>query len=320
MIAVLTDPGVGGTFLTWTLHYLSGHDTYYSVSEQQFVPLINNPVGQHNAHKFKPNQPLNAESARATLDKLCAQPSKSFHTIYFHNFHDDTDFESVVQLTESAANKLVVLALTKSNLLYQVRFNRRSQVRSSFVSPNELVTGADEQYQDLLEHFFKHSRDQYGLGADSPVWEQREFLALSLNHYNQLSIVDYVDRTRAHYFLDSTELFNRFDCTVAQLFDYLELEIDQSRWPNWLSVYQNWQQLHVNSLQFMLYFDSIVEAIVNNHYMDLTRFKLDLVQEAAIQRELLYKHNLALKMWRLEKFVDTQQLHNLLEENIYHKL
>ena len=54
--------------------------------------------------------------------------------------------------------------------------------------------------------------------------------------------------------------------------------------------------------------------------MDLERFNLDIFQEAAIQRELLYKHNLNLKIWQLEKFKNTKQLHNLLEPNIHHEL
>ena len=51
--------------------------------------------------------------------------------------------------------------------------------------------------------------------------------------------------------------------------------------------------------------------------MDLTRFDLDVIQEAFIQRELIYKHNLNLKTFQLEKFINTQQLHNLLEPNIH---
>ena len=65
---------------------------------------------------------------------------------------------------------------------------------------------------------------------------------------------------------------------------------------------------------------TIIESILKNNYIDLTKFNLDIVQEATIQHELLYKHNLNLKTWQLEKFMDSKQLHSLLEPNIYHKL
>ena len=51
--------------------------------------------------------------------------------------------------------------------------------------------------------------------------------------------------------------------------------------------------------------------------MDLEKFNLDLMQEAAIQRELIYNYSLNLKTWQLEKFTNTKQLHNLLEPNLH---
>ena len=55
--------------------------------------------------------------------------------------------------------------------------------------------------------------------------------------------------------------------------------------------------------------------------MDLTRFNLDIVRESTIQHVLIYKHGLTLKSWGLEKFPNnTQDLHLLLEPNIYHEV
>jgi hypothetical protein len=51
--------------------------------------------------------------------------------------------------------------------------------------------------------------------------------------------------------------------------------------------------------------------------MDLTRFNLDLMQEACIQHHLIYNYNLNFKTWQLEKFSDTKQLHSLLELNTH---
>jgi hypothetical protein len=54
--------------------------------------------------------------------------------------------------------------------------------------------------------------------------------------------------------------------------------------------------------------------------MDLNRFNLDIVQEAAIQHILLYKHSLSIKTWQLEKFNNTKQINALLEPNTYHEV
>ena len=68
---------------------------------------------------------------------------------------------------------------------------------------------------------------------------------------------------------------------------------------------------------FVAYFDKIINYIIEGYELNLDKFNLDLVQEAAIQHELIYKHNLNLKTWQLTKFTNTRQLHNLLEPNIH---
>jgi hypothetical protein len=66
--------------------------------------------------------------------------------------------------------------------------------------------------------------------------------------------------------------------------------------------------------------DEIINLIIEGRPMDLKRFDLDVLQESVIQHFLLYKHNLNLKTFGLEKFENTLQLHNLLEPNVYHQL
>jgi hypothetical protein len=104
---------------------------------------------------------------------------------------------------------------------------------------------------------------------------------------------------------------------MQDLFDYLEIKIDNERIVYWNTVYLSWRKIHYNRLNFLWCFDKIINYILNDYYMDLTRLKLDIIQEAYIQHELIYKHNLNLKTWQLEKFTNTQQLHSLLELNTH---
>jgi len=319
MIAVLTDPVVGGTFLNWTIHYLAGHENYFRSSSNRFVTLNSDPVTDVNAHRFLANHPVSLSEFIKDFKKISSTPTDTFHTIYFHNFNPLDEFKQAVDTVQSVADKLVVLTLNSSNILYSTKFVKRTG-QYSYATARRYLTNSQEIYEDFIDHFFDTSKKQFDLDKNNTVWNQREFIALTINHKTYPCVVDYVDKSKIHYLLESTELFNRFEFTVKQLFDFLDVKIDQSRWDNWYMVYQKWRQIHINSLQFSLYFDTIVDAIVKNYYIDLLRFNLDIMQEAAIQRELLIKHNLALKSFQITKFTDTQQLHKLLEENIYHKL
>ena len=104
---------------------------------------------------------------------------------------------------------------------------------------------------------------------------------------------------------------------TKNFFEYLELQIDNDRYKEWVTVYHNWKTNHYKSLRFMWYVDEIVDDILYNRPRNLKNFKLDLLQEAIIQQKLIKNYNLNLKNWQLERFISTQQLHSLLEPNFH---
>lgn len=324
IFGILTDPAAGGTFLNWTLHYLSGHSDYFSVTQDQLTAVSDNPLTSKNAHGFKPNQPIDSTQVSYFLDKLKNVNSNTFHTIYFHNFQGVNERQSTDSLIQSiaettqAADAVVVLTHNQNDSLYFCRYNKRAGNRS-WNSPS-FLTDPHEQFADFIDYFFHESKKKFEAAGMTNIWDQREFLSLNLDHRDTRKISKFIKLSDKHYIVDCGELFNRFEFTVKDLFSFLGIEIVKDRWDSWKAVYESWRELHVSNLQFALYFDRIVAAIVENQYIDLARFKLDIVQEAAIQRELLYKHNLSLKTWQLDRFVDTQQLHLRLEENVYHTL
>ena len=165
--------------------------------------------------------------------------------------------------------------------------------------------------------FFKESKQTWDNSELKEIWDQREFLALNLQPFKVPRIQPLAADISGYYLLDTFDLFTCFDVTVSKLLEFLELSLDSTRWNSWLQVYHQWQNLHKERLLFTWYYDIIVDAILAGHELDLTRFNLDIIQEAAIQHTLLYKHSLNLKTWQLTKFTNTRQLHNLLEPNTH---
>jgi hypothetical protein len=328
LISIVADPAVGGTFLTWSLHYLVGHKTYYSISEEKYINLVDNPITDINAHRYIANQPHTLSQFNECIRLVKSTPAHtdSFHTIYFHNFltipvtttSACVDTTAAVDQLYSITDKIIMLYNHSSHALYHAKFQGRD-LTPKFNNSRVRNQSFEEQHQDFIDTFFIDSKlkwEQLGL---TDTWDHREFLALNLRPFDTITIVPNVDQTKEHYPLDCFELFNNFDKTVVSLFDFLELKIDADRWEPWLTVYNQWRELHTDRILFVEYFDQIIDSIINNYYMELSRFKLDIVREAVIQHVLLYKHGLNFKTWVLEKFPDnTQDLHTLLEPNIYH--
>jgi hypothetical protein len=320
MIGILTDPGVGGTFLTWSLHYLAGHNEYYSVRNRQRVELPTNPVVFKNAHQFKPNQPTTHSTYQEIILDLLNTETTGFHTIYFHNFFgststQDTGTELAIQHLCQHADKIVTLFQSKE-FNYQLRYIPRDSVPNWF-DPTEQLTDADDIWENFTDYFFKESKDLFQKQQLINKWDQREFLALNLRPFNPLTINGMFNYNVSHYALDTVELYNTFDESVKDLATYLEIRIDQDRYKLWNNIYHTWKKIHTQQQMFTWYFDKIINYIINGYSMDLTRFNLDIVQEACIQHYLIYNHNLNFKTWQLEKFTNTEHLHTLLESNMH---
>lgn len=317
MIHILTDLHVGGTFLTWSLHYLAGHKTYFSVEKNVWLELTDNPLNKQNAHNFIPNQPnrifnCTEQQFDSFIKDLENTPTNQFHTLYFHQFYSNTTL-AAINYSNTHAEKLIIVD-SSDHPLYHCSYRKRSAMP---VGINAVIKGDQEIQNFIIETYFKDSKKIWDQCNLNEVWDQREFLALNLKPFEYNSIYKQVDKSKNHYIIKSSELWTSFDFTVTTLFEYLGVVIDQQRFEHWQKIYSQWRLLHCQKLEFSTYFNTIIDAILNNHSIDLLRFDLDIEQEAAIQHALIYNHGLNLKTWQLEKFVNTAQLHNLLEPNTH---
>jgi hypothetical protein len=311
IVTVVTDGGSGGTFLTWSLHFLSGATEYFSTETKSWTKIVDNPLTSKNSHGFIPNQ-LNRiknhsiETLNNQIKLLQNEQTNTFHTLYFHETDDPNLDNNVIDLTNKLNNKTILLRSYHYPLYHD-----------KYASRGYTALSPDDAFDEFCNKYFKDSAETFQNLNLTNIWDKREFIALNFDAFRQRNTIKDPDN---YYYLDALELWTNFDISVKTLFDYLNLGLDTERFEHWKNIYNNWKKLQFDRLQFQTYFDKIINSIINNTDLDLERFNLDIQQEATIQRTLLYKHNLALKTWQLEKFINTQQLHSLLEPNTYHNL
>jgi len=328
--SILTDSGRGGTFLTWSLQYLSGTEKYYHVKSDSVKIISDNPLTDINAHGFHPNQPTDLDEFNQIFSNLLErdiQDEKLFlymHTLCQNNqtlLFDHSKTQQAISILRDNGAQIIVLSSRPETRLYDCTLESRTS-KKSFVDPLVNLDTGVEQLHDYINKFFNADFDAWKSMGMTEVYNLREFIALNFDHDVSTLIKDDVHKVPnlKYFYLDTQDFWTTFDSGIGHVLDYLGLPVIQKRLDKWINIYQNWKQFHFYRLQFIWYFDEIIHNIINNIDMDLHRFNLDIRQEAAIQRELLYKHNLALKTHGITKFVNTTQLHNLLEPNIYHKL
>lgn len=309
IIGILNDRQTGGTFLNWTIHYLAGHTKTYDFKKQSWVDLMDNPLTKINAHLFWPNQANTLSEYHSIFKNLTDTHTDLFHTIYFHDFLTDRNSTNdALTHTKNNLKKGIILLAGKNNFLYHVKYTPRT--KRTHDSP-------DKSFNELVDNYFFDSKEKWFNAGLTNIWDKREFIALNVDPTKIVYMDDIVINDNNYYLLNSIDLYNTFDTTVYDLFNYLDLTVNEDRYENWSLIYNQWKKLHYQNLRFLWYFDLIIESILAGKTMDLQSFNLDIRQEAAIQRELIYKHSLNLKTWQLEKFIDTKQLHDLLEPNTH---
>ena len=273
------------------------------------MPLTNSPLTAHNAHDFIPNQPNRLHNCslyqfNEIKNLLLNTNTGTFHTFYFHPFNSDLDKQALNNINESATKRILVSGVDYPfyHCTYQPRGSYKVDVGGNIVH----VSNPDVIFGIFVAQHFNDSKKSWGVDLKT-LWDRREFMAIN---FKPIEIVPKFNDPGC-YTIDALDLWTNLD--IKKLFDYLEIKIDDTRVEQWKVIYQQWTNLHASRIKFFQNFDRIITGILENQDIDLLEFNLDIRQESVIQRTLIEKHNLNLKIWQLERFTNTSQLHSLLE-------
>ena len=317
IINILSPHAYGGTFLDWTLHYLAGHDCVYSgigtsVGEGH-RPLSKSPINEINAHGHIKNHPCGYAEASIAMERLRAISSDEFHSIY-------SFFLPITDAVASKAHELDCELLWD----YLCDYNDMT-IWLSIPSDNKMQLYMDTTKKRIKSNHrsrmtfndhFKHSQDKWEELGLTDIWDRRELMALNNRPFGGFK--HKLDFSKKHIYVNPIDLMASFEYEIENLMERLHIPVSLSRLAPWREVYSSWKKIHNPRIQWINYFDHIIECIVHGYNMDIERFDLDIQQESTIQHVLIYKYGLNLKTWGLDVFPkNTKDIHSLLEENTH---
>ena len=329
IVSITSIPSVGATFVDWSIQFLSGQTKHYYAKDNCWIDLVDNPVVNDNAHNYKKNHPDGINQTIEILENFSQQKDGLF-TFYPTATKYNTAYKQLTQCNEtqlmdyirddfqkifelcSQKTKLIFIDSSPEISLYHIRMRRLGNLLFKEGQNGD----AEELQQEVDNYFFKDSFDHFN---SNNKWDIRERRALNLRPYNVSigSISDIkINFSLPHLWIDSRSLWTLGDVTLKKIMNYIGLSIDPERFKQWLPVYQQWARRQLEILDFCHELPHIIDSIVNNWDYQLGDLLFE--QEVAIQHFLIYKHNLNLKTWQLEKFpTNTKDLHKLLETNIH---
>lgn len=330
-VSIFSAQSVGGTFLDWSIHFLSGQTEYFHSKTNQFIPLVKNPINQSdlcNAHEHRKNHPGGAKKTKLYLntcnhkelyslyatiipyydliEEFKINPTKENFNLLKH--HQRVDTENLFLVFKEHSDATIHLAGESYIPLYFTKHRSLESYMLQATAP-ESVSQLEEEHNSF---FFSDSTDCWNNLGLNEIWDIRERNALNIR---PLDNEPEFYLTIPHLRIDCREFWYHGEVVIKRVMDYLSLKINNDNLSTWKSIYYNWCLRHIKSMEFSYNCDHIVSAIINNW-----NYKIDLTfnQEVIVQHFLIYRHGLNLKTWQLEKFPDnTQKLHQLLETNIH---
>lgn len=333
LVTVTSVYSVGCTFLDWSINYLSGNTQHYN-ADKGWLDIVDNPLTTTNSHNHLKNHTQGLKHTQDLLDKLkniqglkVLYPTLMYIDVaakkldinitnisvsdnHLINNYRDNDYNKTLKVLHDNGSKIIFLSLEESMILYLIE----NRAMFPLLHNSEIIATSDLEMQESRDLvYFKNAASEWGFGSVENKWDLRERLALDLRPFEYRDRK--IDFSIPHYWVNCEELWYNGHETILKIMNYLELPVDESKISNWLTVYRQWQKIQVKNSKFARECKHIVDSIIHGW-----EFSIDLSfnQEVVIQHCLLYKHNLNLKTWQLEKFPsNTKELHHLLEENFH---
>jgi hypothetical protein len=339
IVSLLSLSNTGCTFLDWSILFLSGKTEFYNFVKQQYIPLVDNPVTELNAHAHKKNHLNSVKSNKSAIERFLSLHS-GLLTLYpvridyeaaakacgvdlntVHNVENTKkiinyqaqDFKELWEYLHSINSKIIYIEDDPNLIL--VQSEPRSIDRKLTSNGATTVAELDHEYQSLFYHNSMQTWKDLSL---QNIWDERERRALDIRPF--ASVLDIITVKlpfdTPHLRLTTSEFWNQGEMTIRRVFNYCQLDIDSTRWEDWKIIYNKWKGTLNDRISFCYRLPTILNATINGWYYNIG--ELTFIQEVIIQHCLIYKYNLNLKTWQLTKFpTNTQDLHKLLEPNIH---
>jgi len=335
---------IGNHFINWSMYFLSGDsDIYYfdKVSGYMKEKICMNPISKHNvnAHNHYVPQNLGYEELKYTIssipnthDMKHVQFTTLTMSMVMEKYMPSTNVESLTQHQLGKIDQIKMADLSKcvnyindnNYPLVYIKYNI-IDVLSNFYNNRHLMhynskyiyNDMNECMEDYEKKFFNMAKTKFKTDF---IWDRREKLALNIMpfYFNNYLYDDYFLENISHITYDTIDIFDNLNNVIRDICSYCNIHVDESRFEKWIPIYNEWKKVH--DTVFSRDFWKIIDAINNNEYMELSSYNIDFYKEVLILYGLMYKYDMNIKSWTLEKFpLNTQKIHLLLEKNIHER-
>lgn len=308
---------LGGTFLNWSFHYLSGDSFYYHLKRGQEIKIPENPLTGINSHLFEPNHPLKLSDWKKTVELFLSNDRGSNFSFY-GSVVDSVSGDDHIKKYKELLKESISFSLNKKVKIVYIGFEDyciyKLMSRSSLGLSGSDIKLQNKKIKEAVKKVFSTVPNlEFLIDADG---DARDFLALNMKKLmagSDIEIVRDFLSDKNFLFIDIDNFIKNGENCVYSLFDFLKVKLDDSRLISWRKVYDQWREHLKPTCNFYNDLPVILSSIVDGNSFYLKKYKLDIFTEAIIQHELMKKYNDRLLVSHLDSFPeDTKDLTKFL--------
>lgn len=302
---------LGSVFLIWSIHHLTSQKKYYLQKNKSIEEIPSNPLLNGTAHRMSPNHSKSIKTCEDII-KLLRFNENLNHLKYTPLANSIEEYHEYNKKFHASMIKHNVKVINIScqglqHLIGFLRFHRE------VVDWQKDMDTVKEHCRHYWPHFFDNT-EIYNDKLDS--WHDvREGIAFNVRPYDFWKSFTGRNTHENIYHCRFEDLLLDGKGTFVKILDFLELNYNKELFNDWCQIHDKWSSNLKNYVYFCNDIEKIVENIISNKPMDLTKYRMDVLKEGVLLHFLMFKHDLNLNT-PVEKLpTDSQKIFKLLEKN-----
>jgi hypothetical protein len=296
---------LGTTFLIWSIHYCTNEKDFYSIADDEFVTISEDPFDGITAHKMRPNRYRPVFDVDAIINH---SGGKLNHFRDFSKKYRDTGTSSTKPfLAKMETHGIKTINITCTGLQFLIGF-----LRFTYTEPN---------WQNNFDAVKKHCKHYWPrFFDDAHIYENRlttwhdirEGIAFNIRPYQIPAIGN---NNKNIYDCEFEDLLTNGKKEILNILDFLDLKAHTPNLDHWCDMHDIWKGYLHHYINFCNDIEMIIESILKNKSIDLEQYRMDVLKEGVLLHLLMFKHGLNLTK-SIEKLPhNTQEIFKLLGKN-----
>jgi len=313
IFSVTTDQfNLGTVFLIWSIHYITGKKEFYQKKTDTKEIIPENPLlNGITAHKMRPNFCRSFESFKKVINKISSDEGlnhvkftpKADTLEKYHN--TNKEFHEI-----SKKHGVKVINMTCRKFQHLVGFLRYDREEPNWQNNIDTV-------KEHCKHYWPHFFEKAEIFPNRlNTWHDiREGIAFNIRPNDFWTHMHERNTDKIIYHCQAEDLLKGGTKEILNILKFLNCEFDQDKLNSWCAIHKTRSNNLKHYINFCNDINTIVENIISNKYIDLEKYKMDVLKEGVILHFLMYKHDLNLNT-TIEKLPsDTRKIFSLLEQN-----